>query len=272
MTHPSATDAVPPDGLTVGGAASAVGVTIRTLHHWDEIGLVRASQRSSGGHRLYDASDVARLHRVRVYRELGVALADIGELLDAPADDAEQSLRRQRDQVREQIQRLERSAEALDRLIEARNAGILLSPEEQVAIFGENWQPSWSLQARERWGDSRQWAQAAERAAERSPEDWRRITADVEALHAELAAAVRSGVRPGSPEANALAERHRASIGTYFDCTHSMQVCLGRTYASDPGFRASYEDIEPGLADWLRDIIDANARSHGVDPETATWA
>ncbi|GAB2465447.1 MerR family transcriptional regulator [Promicromonospora xylanilytica] len=271
MTHASAADAAPPDGLTVGGAASAVGVTVRTLHHWDDVGLVRPSQRTAGGHRLYGAADVARLHRVRVYRELGVSLGDIKGLLDAPAASAEQSLRRQRDQVRERIRHLERSAAALDRLIEARASGVLLSPAEQVAIFGERWQPSWQLEARERWGDSDQWAQSAERAADRTPEDWARIAADVEALHADLAGAVRSGVRPGSAEANALAERHRTSISAYFDCTHSMQVCLGRTNVSDPDFRAAYEDIEPGLARWLRDVIDANALANGVDPETATW-
>ncbi len=272
MTHASAADAVPPDGLTVGGAASVVGVTVRTLHHWDELGLARPSRRTSGGHRLYDTADVARLHRVRLYRELGVPLADIPALLDAPADDAEESLRRQRDQVRKHIRRLERSADALDRMIEARRSGILLSPEEQVATFGEGWQSSWPLEARGRWGDSEQWAQYAERAADRNPEDWQEIAKGVEALHTDLAAALRVGVRPGSEEANALAERHRASIGIYFDCTHSMQVCLGRTFVTDPGFRGSYDDIEPGLAVWLRDIIDANARDHGVDPETATWS
>jgi DNA-binding transcriptional MerR regulator len=271
MTHPGTTDAVPPDGLAVGGAASVVGVTVRTLHHWDEVGLAGPSQRTSGGHRLYDAADVARLHRVRLYRELDVPLADIAALLDAPTDDAEESLRRQRDQVREHIRRLERSADALDRLIEARRSGVLLSPEEQVAIFGEHWQPSQQLEARERWGDSAQWAQYAERAADRSPEDWRRIMANVDALHADLAAALRAGVRPGSDRANVLAERHRASVGTYFDCTHSMHVCLARSYVDDPGFRSFYDDIEQGLADWLRDIVDANALAHDVDPATATW-
>lgn len=271
MTHRSKADAVPPDGLTVGGAASVVGVTVRTLHHWDEVGLAGPSQRTSGGHRLYDAADVARLHRVRLYRELGVPLAEIAQLLDAPTADAEESLTRQRDQVREHIARLERSADALDRLIEARRSGILLPHDEQVAIFGTTWQPSRQLEARERWGDSEQWAQYAERAADRSPEDWRRIMADLEVLHADLAKALRDGVLPGSGRANALAERHRASMGAYFDCTHSMHVLVARSYAEDPGFRSFYDDIEQGLAEWLRDVVDANALAHGVDPETATW-
>ena len=84
--------------------------------------------------------------------------------------------------------------------------------------------------------------------------------------------AKRAGVEPGSQEANALAQRHRASIEVYFHCTASMHVCLGRTYATDPGYAAHYEALEPGLSGWLREIIEANARAEGVDPDTATWS
>jgi DNA-binding transcriptional MerR regulator len=264
-------DAAAADGLTVGATASLVGVTVRALHHWDAIGLVRPSGRSGGGYRLYSAADVARIHRVLIYRELGLPLDGIGELLDAPATDAAVPLRHQRAQLAERISRLQAMADAVDRMIEATSAGILLSAEEQVAIFGQDWQPSWVSEARDRWGDTTQWAQSAERAAGRTAEDWQQIAESTTALDDDLAAAKRQGVAPGSAEANLLAERHRASIGTYFDCTHSMHVCLGRRYVGDPGFTAHYDALEPGLTPWLRDAINANAREHGVDPETATW-
>ncbi len=258
-------------GRTVGAVAALVGVTVRTLHHWDAIGLVCPSERSYAGYRLYTAEDIARIHRVLVYRELGVPLNEVGALLDAPATDAAAALRKQRNQVRERVARLQQMGDALDRLIEARESGILLPAEEQVAIFGQHWQPAWAGEAREQWGDTAQWAQFAERAADRTAEQWQQIAESVEALNADLAAAYRAGTAPGSDLANALAERHRASIGVYFDCTHSMQVCLGRRHTADPGFTAFYDAIEPGLTVWLRDIIDANARANGIDPETATW-
>lgn len=257
--------------MTVGAVASLVGVTVRTLHHWDEIGLAVPSDRTAAGYRLYTTADIARIHRVLVYRELGVSLEETARLLDADADEAAESLLQQRDRLRERIRKLERMADSLDRMVEARQEGVLLSAEEQVEIFGENWQPSWSAGARERWGDTPQWAQFAERSAERTAEDWQRIAETVEALHADLSEALRDGVEPGSERADALAERHRGSMGVYFDCTHSMQVIIGRMSVDDPAFRANYEAIEPGLAVWLRDSIDANARAHGIDPETATW-
>ncbi|WP_280236745.1 MerR family transcriptional regulator [Nocardia cyriacigeorgica] len=259
------------EGLTVGAVAARVGVTVRALHHWDAIGLISPSERTAAGYRLYTAADLVRIHRVLVYRELGVPLDEIGGLLESPSSDATISLRHQRDRLRERLAHLQQVGEALDRMIEARQSGLLLSAEEQVAMFGDQWQPEWVAQAHDRWGDTAEWAQYAERAAERTPEQWQDIADSVEDLNADLAAACRRGVAPGSVEADALAERHRASIGAYFHCTHAMQVCLGRRYVADPGFTAFYDDLEPGLTAWLREIIDANARANGVDPDTATW-
>ncbi|MGW6498605.1 MerR family transcriptional regulator [Nonomuraea angiospora] len=257
--------------LTVGRAAALVGVSVKTLHHWDTIGLVRPSGRTWAGYRVYSDDDVARIHRVLVYRELGFPLAEIGRVLDDPDIDARAHLRRQRSELVERISRLEKMVSAVDRMLEASKAGMRLTPEQQVEIFGDDWQPAWVEEAEERWGDSAQWAQYAERAAGMTPEDWKGIAATTEALNADLAAALRAGVVPGSDDANALAERHRALMSTYFDCTHSMQACMGRMFADDPGFTEHFEGVAPGLTAWLREVIFANAKAHGVDPESAVW-
>ncbi len=259
------------DALTVGDAAAAVGVTVRTLHHWDAVGLVRPSTRTTAGYRLYAPADVARLRRVVAYRELDVSLEDIPELLDAPGDDAVDALRRHRALLGERIARMERTAHALDRLLDARERGLLLTPAEQVALFGEAWDPAWPAEARERWGDTPQWAQYAERSAERTIEDWQDLADTVATLEADLAAACRGGVEPTSARGLALAERHRASIGAHFDCPPARHVCLARRLVEDDGFRAHYDGLAPGLATWLRAAVEANARSRGVDPATATW-
>ncbi|WP_308013967.1 MerR family transcriptional regulator [Streptantibioticus parmotrematis] len=266
-------DAGPPgaEGLTVGRAAALVGVSVKTLHHWDAIGLLSPSERTLAGYRVYCGDDIARCHRILVYRELGFPLAEIGRVLDDPGADAREHLRRQRTLLVERVSRLNAVIDAVDRMLAATGGGIRLSPREQVEIFGADWQPAWVEEAEERWGGTAQWAQYAERAAELSPQDWRRIAAATHALDADLASARRSGAAPGSDAANALAERHRALMSTYFDCTHAMQVCLGRMFVDDPRYAAHYDRVEPGLAVWLRDAIFANARAHGVDPASAKW-
>ncbi|GAB2788651.1 MerR family transcriptional regulator [Amycolatopsis magusensis] len=260
-----------PGGLTVGRAAALVGVSVKTLHHWDGIGLVRPSGRTWAGYRVYSADDVARIHRVLVYREIGFPLAEIGRILDDPRTDAQDHLRRQREELVERIERLQRMVGSVDRMMAASKVGMRLTAEEQVEIFGDHWQPSWVEDAEEKWGESPQWAQYAERAAERTPEDWKELVATADELHDDLAAACQAGVAPGSDAANVLAERHRAMQSEYFDCTHSMHACLGRTFATDPGFRSYYDGFTPGLACWLRAVIFANAEAHGIDPETAVW-
>lgn len=265
------TDGESTEGLTVGRASALVGISVRTLHHWDVIGLVRPSGRTWAGYRMYSSEDVARMHQVLVYRELGFTLADIGKLLDDPASDARAHLRRQRSELVERIARLREMVGAVDRMLEVSGTGMRLTPEEQVAIFGDDWQPAWVDEAEERWGNSPQWAQYAERAVDRTAADWSEIAAETEAFNTDLADAKRTGVDPGSDPANELAERHRTLMSRYFDCTHSMQVCLGRRFIEEPGYAEYYDKLEPGLTVWFRDAIFANARAHGIDPESATW-
>jgi DNA-binding transcriptional MerR regulator len=257
--------------LTVGEVASLVGVSVRTLHHWDAIGLVRPHGRTSGGHRAYSAADTGRIHRALVYRELGFALSQISSLLDDPAVDEVQQLRRQRGLLEERIGRLRRMTDAVDRILEARAAGATLTARQQAEIFGRGWREEWSGEAHGRWGDSEEWAQFERNAAVLSEADRSRMRGEGEALYADLGRAKRAGVAPESDEAGRLAERHREMIAQLFVCSRSMHVCLGRLFAHDERFNASFDEVEPGLAGWLTAAIDANARRNGIDPDRAAW-
>ncbi|PDP89572.1 MerR family transcriptional regulator [Glycomyces fuscus] len=259
------------DGLTVGQVSARLGVTVRALHHWDEIALARPSLRTAAGYRLYTAGDLERLHRIVVYRELGLGLDRIRALLDGSAADVPGALREQRARVAERIDRLQQLGDGLDRMIDAHERGLLLTAEQQAAVLGPRWDPDWPAQARQRYGDTKQWLQYAERSASRGPEEWRAVADAVADLDRALGDAMDAGVAPGSPRANRLVERHREVFASYFPLTRRMQVCLGRMFEADPGFAAHYDGIRAGLATWLRRTIDASARAHGIDPDTATW-
>lgn len=257
--------------LTVGAVASLVGVSVRTLHHWDDIGLVHPSDRTPAGYRAYAAGDVERIHRVLVYQELGLSLTRIAALLDDPTVDEAQQLRNQRRLLDERIARLREMADAVDRVLAARSDGTTLTAREQAEIFGRGWREDWAEEARERWGASEQWAQFEQAAGGLSASDRDELRRSGELLHVELAAAKRSGIVAGSPAANLLAERHRAMIGRLYDCTHSMHVCLARLYVADHRFSSHLDDLDADLSTWLHDVICANAMVHGVDPDTAVW-
>ncbi len=258
---------------TVGEVASLVGVTIRTLHHWDAAGLVVPSQRSQSGYRLYTDADIDRLHQVLIYRETGMELAAIREVLEEPGAVAGVvHLKRQLDLLSARIDQLTRMKAAVTTLMEnAMSTNEPLSPEEKAEILGDNWRPEYDDEARERWGDTPEWDQSQRVQQQMSAGDWESARDAVDALEADLAAAMAEGVEPGSPEANELAERHRANISQWFEVSYAKHVLIATGYTEDPRFAAHYNKRADGLAQWLRAIIDANAAANGVDPATAEW-
>ena len=122
--------------LTVGRVAGLAGVSVRTLHHYDEIGLVRPSARTVAGHRAYSAADVERLRAVLAYRRLGFGLREIAELVDDPATDTVAHLRRLRGLLLDQRDRAAAMVAAIDRELEARAMGNETTPEQQLSPFG----------------------------------------------------------------------------------------------------------------------------------------
>jgi DNA-binding transcriptional MerR regulator len=124
------------DHLTVGRVAELAGVSVRTLHHYDEIGLVKPSTRTTGGHRAYSAADVERLRQVLAYRRLGFGLREIADLVDDPTIDAVAHLHRLRGLLLHQRDRAAAMVTSIDTELEARAMGFGTTPEEQLSVFG----------------------------------------------------------------------------------------------------------------------------------------
>lgn len=257
--------------LTVGAVAELVGISVRTLHHWDAIGLVHPSTRSTVGYRSYTDTDVGRIHRVLVYRELGFSLSAIGRLLDDPHTNELEQLREQHHLLQEQITRLQRTAQAVHDLLRHKELGTTLSAQAQAEIFGREWREDWAHEARERWGDSEAWRAFEARASRFTPEQRDVVRQLGDDIYKRIAASKRAGARPDGPEGIALAERHREMIGQLYTCSPSMHALLGRMYVDDDRFSNTLDAIEPGLSLWLREAIYAAARSHGIDPDSAVW-
>ncbi|MFF8814189.1 MerR family transcriptional regulator [Streptomyces pactum] len=120
----------------MGRVAELAGVSVRTLHHYDRIGLVRPSARTSAGYRAYRAGDVERLREVLAYRRLGFGLREVAELVDDASTDAVAHLHRLRGLLLERRERADAMVAAIDREIEARAKGLRVTPEEQMEVLG----------------------------------------------------------------------------------------------------------------------------------------
>ncbi|WP_338749255.1 MerR family transcriptional regulator [Janibacter alittae] len=248
--------------LTVGQVAETFGVTVRTLHHYDEVGLLPPSERTRAGYRLYTSQDLQRLGTIVVYRRLGFALEEIGELLEADGAEVVDHLRRQRDLVRDRLARMTELVDAIEHALEAEMTDRPATTEDLKALFGDGYNEEYQAQAQQRWGDTDKWRQSQQRTEGMTRAQWARVKAETETFESDLGAAVRAGEPVDGDAAATLAERHRASIERFYDCDHEFQVCLAQMYLSDPRFTQHYEDIEPGAAQWLHDAIVANAERH----------
>lgn len=251
------------EGWTVGPAARAVGTTVRALHHYDAIGLVRPSGRTHAGYRVYLDQDLDRLRQVLVYRELDFTLEDIAGLLDGDDDDRTRQVREQLAAVVARIDRLQQVRAALEQQMEATMSGTNLTQADKRELFGDHWvenEQEYAREAEERWGDSDAYAQSARRAASYSKEDWQAIAAEGEVLTARFVELMRAGEPADGEAARAVAEEHRQHIARWFyDCGLEMHAGLGRMYVADERFTKTYEDIAVGLAAYVSDAIQANA-------------
>ncbi|WP_166907048.1 MerR family transcriptional regulator [Mycobacterium sp. DL440] len=244
-----------PQVRSVGAVAALTEISVRTLHHYDHVGLVVPSVRTAAGYRGYTDADIERLHLVLVYRSVGLALDQIRSLLDDPDADVLAHLQRQHSLLCDQAEQLQQTIKAVEELMSAHNQGIQLTAEEQVEIFGSAVFDEYAEEAEQRWADTEEWKQSRQRTAQMTKQDWIEFKTENDALLAALAEGKRAGVRPGSAQADELAARHRANISRFYDCSDDMHVCLAQMYLADERFTRYYDGIEPGLAQFVHDII-----------------
>ena len=249
-----------PTALTVGQVAEQLGVTVRTLHHYDQIGLLVPSERTPAGYRLYTTGDVTRLQNVVVYRRLGFPLEEIALLLDEPSADVSEHLRRQRAAVMSRLDEMRELVTAIDRALEKEMTGNKLTGQEQKELFGDSFSDEYAEEAEQRWGETEAWKQSQGRTSTYTKADWAQVKAEMEATNAAFASAMADGQPATSERAMDAAEQARLHIHRrFYDLTPELHRHLGDMYVADPRFTKNYEDIAPGLAQYVHDAIHANA-------------
>jgi MerR family transcriptional regulator, thiopeptide resistance regulator len=251
------------DPLSVGEVARLSGVTVRTLHHYDEVGLLSPRGRSPAGYRLYHADDLARLRRILGYRDLGFGLEEIGVLLDEGADPIEH-LRTQHRLLTERLARVRRTLDNLEKMMDAHDNGVRLTPAEMLEVFGDDDPTRYADEAQERWGQTDAYAQSQRRTSPYTAADWLQIKAEAAAVNQALASAMADGEPADGQRAMDAAQAHRDHISRWFyDVSAQLHTGLADMYLTDPRFTQNYEDVAPGLARYVHDAIHANAARPG---------
>lgn len=236
--------------------AALAGVSVRALHHYDEIGLLTPRGRTASGYRLYAEADLLRLQQIVIGRELGLSLEQIRRSLDDPAFDRSAALRAQRHELEARRARAEKMLAAIDTALALIEGETTMSHETSYAKMFEGFE----AEAKARWGHTDAYAESQRRTKRYTPEDWARMQAEQAAIYTDATALMAAGVAPTSDEARAVAERHRESIDRWFyPCSKEMHAALANLYESDDRFRANIDKHGEGLTAFLAAAIRAQA-------------
>ena len=240
--------------------ARCAGVSVRTLHHYDAIGLLVPGIRTDAGYRVYTEADVLRLQQILIGRELGLSLEEIRRSLDDAGFDRTAALLDQREHLRKRVQRTEAMIHAVDAAL-ASLAGDQKGGEMDMEDLLQGFDPSrYEEEARRQWGTSDAFVESKKRTTRYTPDDWKALAAEQTAILDDACAALKAGKTPGDAAVMDIAERHRLSIDRWFyPCSHRMHRGLASMYEGDDRFRQRIDTHGKGVASFLAEAIRANA-------------
>jgi DNA-binding transcriptional MerR regulator len=234
---------------TIGQLAKMAGVSVRTLHHYDQIGLLKPSARTAAGYRLYAEQDLLRLQQILFFKELDMPLSEVGAILDDPGFDQVTALEHHRQLLHRRMERLARLLKTIDRTIDKLTEDdMALTDEELYEGFPTEQIERYKREARQMY-DPALVEESEQRVKKMSRDEWKAVGAEGEAVAVALAAV--ADRYPGDPQVQALIARHHAWIEHFYPCSAEVYRGLGRLYVEHPEFRAFYEKYRPGLADFM---------------------
>lgn len=234
--------------MKVKEVADLAGISVRTLHHYDEIRLLVPEEITESGYRLYSEKNLETLQQILFFKELGFPLKKIKEIISSPSFDRQEAFILQKKMLEEKRRRLDKMIMAIDKTIKHTKGEIEMSNEEKFEGFDFSQNP-YEQEARERWGD-----EAVDNAKEKVKGISKDQQDNINNIYRKLAS-----LRHESPES----EEAQAAIKEWFDClnnnfgTYSFDAFmgLGQMYVDDERFRKNIDKFGDGLAKFMRDAM-----------------
>ncbi|HWI61065.1 MAG TPA: MerR family transcriptional regulator [Symbiobacteriaceae bacterium] len=238
---------------TVKAVAELAGISIRTLHHYDEIGLLKPAQTSASGYRLYTDSDLERLQQVLFFKELDFGLTEIRAIVDSPDFDRRQALLQHRELLLQKRDRVKKLIESVDKTLNAMERGISMEKKDMFEGFDHS---QYEQEAEQRWGQSEEYKESARRTKKYTKADWDQIKQEGAEVYEGLVSVMDRD--PADPEVQEWVRRHHEQINKWFyKCSLEIYRNLGIMYVADERFTANIDKYAPGLSVFLRDAMAA---------------
>lgn len=235
--------------------AAMAGISIRTLHHYHEIGLLLPAYVGENNYRYYGREELLRLQQILIHRELGIPLAEIGAILDAPGFDRLTALKSQRERIAQEVARSAEMLRTIDRTIaELEGDRAMKDAELYSGIVDPKKQAEHEAWLEQKYGpEVREHIETSRRKmGNLNPAERNAMMSELKNIEQQLAKALRDGVPPEALSLDPLIERHRAWVASSWgrDCPPAAYAGLADNY-EHPGFKARYEAIEKGFSEYL---------------------
>lgn len=238
---------------TVQQLAELADVSVRTLHHYDHIGLLRPVRQAGNGYRQYGEVELLKLQQILFFRELEFPLDEIKRILHDPNFNMQIALSNQRALIELKRKRLSKLLKTIDQTMKKLNHQTTMTDKDLYVGLSKEEEAAYTAEAKERWGHTDAWKQSQERYGKLSDADKQKIGQAGQDLMKEIAAKMSEG--PKSDVVQKLITRHYEALRVFYDPHPTMYRGLAEMYVADPRFAAYYEKFAPGLAQFMRDAM-----------------
>lgn len=238
---------------TVKEVSKMTGISVRTLHYYDEIGLLKPTETTEAGYRLYGSQALGRLQQILFFRELGFPLKEIRLILDSPSFEPRKALQHHREMLVMERDRLNGLIDLADRTLKGEQA---MSFQEFDRTEIEMAQKEYAEEAKNRWGKTEAYRESKQKTASYTQQDWKRLQDESETIFRKFAAVMAK--QPDAPEVQALVKEWQDCItNNFYTCTNEILAGLGQMYSGDTRFQKNINRFGNGLADFMSRAIAA---------------
>lgn len=237
---------------TVKQLAALAGVSARTLHYYDEIGLLRPERNPDNGYRIYNHPALLRLQQIMFLRELGMGLEEIKGVLDQPGFDLLAALEQHRLALQSRQERLQELLQTVDNTILYLKGTTTMNDKQLFQGFSDEQQKEYTKEAIHRWGDDIV-KESQKRWGSYSAEQKQKIGEEGNAVYRDLVAAM--AFNPDSPQVQSCIARWHQHLRYFYEPSKEIMLGLADGYNDDPAFSANFAKIHPELASFMRKAI-----------------
>lgn len=236
---------------TVKKLAKLSGVSVRTLHFYDAIGLLKPAYYGENNYRYYEEKELLLLQQILFFRELGFALTDIKRIIESPDFDKVKALESHRMVLEQKIKSTYQLLETVDKTISYLRGKTTMKLEEVFAGFDAEKQKLYENFLVEQGISEKEITKTKEKVNQWDKKRWMLYKQEGDQLHAELVEAIKQQLSPSSAEVQLLIKKHYQMITAFWVPTRESYIGLSQLYGSHPDFVKFYENIHPQLLSFL---------------------